>query len=113
MVMMLSGAGGKIDPASIEKVAKKRLDLHYPKPRAISITQATEAGTVYSLPELKAVIDAARQFGLRVHMDGARFANAVVALGVKPADITWRAGVDVLSFGSTKNGLAVGEAVVF
>jgi threonine aldolase len=112
-VQLLSGACGKIDPAGIERVVKKRLDLHYPKPRALSLTQATEAGTLYSVAELKQVIDTARQFGLRVHMDGARFANAVAAMGVKPREITWQAGVEVLSFGSTKNGLAVGEAVVF
>ena len=79
----------------------------------LSLTQATELGTVYSLDELRAVTDAARHFHLRVHMDGARFANAVVALGVTPKEITWEAGVDVLCFGGTKNGIALGEAVVF
>ncbi len=112
-VLLLPGADGKIDPAAIERAVNKRTDIHYPKPRGLSLTQATEVGTVYSVDELKALWGVARQFGLRIHMDGARFANAVVALGVKPKEITWQAGVDVLSFGGTKNGIAVGEAVVF
>ena len=112
-VLLLQGADGKIDPKRIEQAVKKRTDIHYPKPRAISITQATEAGTVYSLDELRALTDTARKFDLRVQMDGARFANALVALGLKPKEITWQAGVDVLCFGGTKNGIAVGEAVVF
>ena len=81
--------------------------------RSLSLTQATELGTVYSVAELRNLIDQARRLNLRVHMDGARFANAVVSLGVTPKEITWQAGVDVLSFGGTKNGIAVGEAVVF
>ncbi len=112
-VLLVPGDNGKIDPAAIEGMVKKRTDIHYPKPRAISITQATEMGTVYSLTELRTLIETARQFGLRVQMDGARFANAVASLGVKPREITWQAGVDVLCFGGTKNGMAVGEAVVF
>ncbi len=112
-VLLLPGADGKIDPAAIEKTVNKRTDVHYPKPRGLSLTQATEVGTVYSVDELKAIWGVARQFGLRIHMDGARFANAVVSLGVKPKEITWQAGIDVLSFGGTKNGIAVGEAVVF
>ncbi len=112
-VLLLPGANGKIDPATIDRMVNKRTDIHYPKPRAISLTQATEVGTVYSVDELKAVTDTARRYGLRVQMDGARFANAVVALGVSPKEITWQAGVDVLCFGGTKNGIAVGDAVVF
>ena len=112
-VLLVPGAQGKIDPTAIEGMVKKRTDIHYPKPRAISITQATEMGTVYSLTELRTLIETAKQFGLRVQMDGARFANAVASLGVKPKEITWQAGVDVLCFGGTKNGMAVGEAVVF
>ncbi len=79
----------------------------------MSLTQVTEVGTVYSPAEIKALTEAAKKSGLRVQMDGARFANAVASLGVAPADITWRAGVDVLCFGGTKNGIAIGEAVVF
>jgi threonine aldolase len=112
-VLLLPGAHAKIDPKSIARAVKKRTDIHYPKPKALSLTQATELGTVYSLDELRAIHELAREFQLRVHMDGARFANAVVALGVTPKELTWEAGVDVLCFGGTKNGLAVGEAVVF
>ena len=112
-VLLLPGAAGKIDPKSIEKAVSKRTDIHYPKPRALSLTQATEVGTVYSLDELRALADVARHFKLRIQMDGARFANAVVSLNIAPKDLTWKAGVDVLCFGGTKNGLAVGEAVVF
>ena len=112
-VLLLPGASGKIDPKSIEKAVNKRADIHYPKPRALSLTQATEVGTVYSLDELSELAGVARRFNLRIQMDGARFANAVVSLAVTPKEITWEAGVDVLCFGGTKNGLAVGEAVVF
>lgn len=112
-VLLLPGENGKIDPKSIEKAVNKRTDIHYPKPKALSLTQATEVGTVYSLDELAELAEVARHFHLRVQMDGARFANAVVSLGVTPKELTWEAGVDVLCFGGTKNGLAVGEAVVF
>jgi len=112
-ILLLSGANGKIDPAEIERAVKKRTDIHYPKPRVLSVTQATETGTVYSPAEIQTLADAARKFGLRLQMDGARFANAVASLGVTPADLTWRAGVDVLCFGGSKNGIALGEAVVF
>jgi len=112
-VLLLAGANGKISPPEIERAVNKRTDLHYPKPRVVSVTQATEVGTVYSLDEVRALVEAARRQGLRVQMDGARFANAVASLNVAPADLTWRAGVDVLCFGMTKNGIAVGEAVVF
>jgi threonine aldolase len=112
-VLLLNGDAGKIDPQSIEKAVLKRTDIHYPKPRALSITQATEVGTIYSLDELRAIKETARRFNLRVQMDGARFANAVAALGVSPKQLTWEAGIDVLCFGGTKNGIAIGEAVVF
>jgi threonine aldolase len=112
-ILLLAGANGKVDPAEIGRAVNKRADIHYPKPRALSLTQATEVGTVYSPAEIGALSAMAEQFGLRVQMDGARFANAVASLGVAPADITWRAGVDVLCFGGTKNGIALGEAVVF
>jgi len=112
-VLQVPGANGKIDPAGIERMVKKRTDIHYPKPRAVSITQATELGTVYSVAEVKAIWAKCKQFGLKLHMDGARFANAVASLGVAPKEITWQAGVDVLCFGGTKNGTHVGDAVVF
>ena len=112
-VLLLPGANGKIDPAGIERSVKKRSDIHYPKPRAVSLTQSTEVGTVYSVDEIKAVWALCKKHGLRLHMDGARFSNAVASLGVSPKEITWQAGVDVLCFGGTKNGMPVGEAVVF
>lgn len=112
-VLLLNGPNGKIDPKSIDKAVHKRTDIHYPKPRALSLTQATEVGTVYSLDELNELSEVARRFNLRIQMDGARFANAVVSLGVAPKEVTWKAGVDVLCFGGTKNGIAVGEAVIF
>jgi threonine aldolase len=112
-ILLLQGADGKIDPAEIERAVKQRTDIHYPKPRVLSLTQATETGTVYSPAEIQTLAAAAKKFGLHVQMDGARFANAVASLNVAPADVTWRAGVDVLCFGGTKNGIGLGEAVVF
>src|SRR6185312_4510273 len=87
--------------------------FHSVKPRALSLTQATEMGTIYSRDDLHRLTEVARRHGLTVHMDGARLANAVAALDCSPADLSWRAGVDVLSLGGVKNGLAVGEAVLF
>ncbi|MGH7968895.1 MAG: threonine aldolase family protein, partial [Limisphaerales bacterium] len=104
---------GKVDPKSIARAVNKRTDIHYPKPRALSLTQATEVGTIYSVAELQELAEVARHFHLRIQMDGARFANALATLGVTPKEITWKAGVDVLCFGGTKNGIGVGEAVVF
>jgi threonine aldolase len=112
-VLTAPGADGKLQPDAIDRVVRRRDDLHYPKPRAVSLTQATELGTVYTPSELRALWARAKSHGLRIHMDGARFANAVAALGVAPKEITWQAGVDVLCFGGTKNGMACGEAVVF
>jgi threonine aldolase len=104
---------GKLTPAALRAAATRRGDLHAPRPRAVSLTQATELGTVYRVDELQALGACARELGLAVHMDGARFANAVATLGCTPAEASWRAGVDVLSFGATKNGAPMGEAVVF
>ena len=112
-VLLLPGANGKIDPAGIERVVKKRTDLHFPKPRAVSITNATEVGTAYTPDEIKSIWARTKSLDLHLHMDGARFANAVASLGCTPKEITWQAGVDVLCFGGTKQGLPVGEAVVF
>src|SRR5262245_27077304 len=103
----------KLTPDVVDAQARKGRGVHHVKPRALSITQATELGTVYSVEELAALVDVARRHGLKVHMDGARFANAVAFLGRAPAELSWRAGVDVLCFGGVKNGLAVGEAVLF
>jgi threonine aldolase len=103
----------KLTPEAVEHLATRYEGFHHVKARCLSITQSTELGTVYSLDEIRALTAIAHRHGLAVHMDGARFANAVASLGCSPADLVWRAGVDVLSFGATKNGLAVGEAIVF
>lgn len=86
---------------------------HNVRPAAVSVTQANECGQVHDPDEVAAIADVARRHGLKVHMDGARFANAVVALDVSPADVTWRAGVDVLCLGASKNGAVAAEAIVF
>jgi threonine aldolase len=112
-VLTVPGAHGKLDPAGIDHMVRRRADIHYPKPRAVSVTQSTELGTVYTPDELKAIWARTKSLGLRIHMDGSRFGNAVASLGVRPKEITWQAGVDVLCFGGTKNGMAVGDAVVF
>jgi threonine aldolase len=112
-LLPVRGTQGKLDLAEVETLVTRRRDIHFPKPKALTISQSTELGTLYSVEELQCVGETARRLGLRMHMDGARFANAVAALGAAPADLTWRAGVDVLSLGGTKLGLPVGEAVVF
>ena len=112
-ILLLQGANGKVDPAEIRRAVQRRADIHYPKPRVLSLTQSTECGTVYSPDEVCVLAGLAKELGLRVQMDGARFANAVASLKVTPKEITWQAGVDVLCFGGSKNGIALGEAVVF
>ena len=112
-VLTVSGNHGKVTPDAVDFMVRRRDDVHYPKPRAVSVTQATELGTLYTPDELKAIWARTKSHGLRLHMDGARFANAVAALGVKPKEITWQCGVDVLCLGGTKAGMGVGEAVVF
>jgi threonine aldolase len=107
------GANGKLDLAQAEAAILRQRGVHSPKPRAISITQATEMGTVYRRDEIERISEFARTRSLLVHMDGARFANAVAALDCAPKAITWEAGVDSLCFGGTKNGTAAGELVVF
>ena len=107
------GDGGKIAPAALQRLITKRTDIHFPKPRVVSLTQATEFGTVYTPAEVAALTSLAHAHGLRAHMDGARFANAVASLGCSPAELSWKAGVDVLCFGGTKNGMFCSEAVVF
>ncbi|WP_038495780.1 threonine aldolase family protein [Collimonas arenae] len=112
-LLTAKGENGKLTPDAIEALVTKRSDIHYPRPKVVSITQSTEVGTVYTVEEVRAIAAIAKRRQLKVHMDGARFANAVAALDVHPSEITWRAGVDVLCFGGTKNGLPVGEIVVF
>jgi threonine aldolase len=108
-----AGRDGKLQPDAVEHLVTRRTDIHFPRARVISLTQATELGTVYTPAEVVALAAVAKRHNLRMHMDGARFANAISTLGCAPADITWRCGIDVLSLGGTKNGMAVGDAVVF
>ncbi|MEM9542784.1 MAG: low specificity L-threonine aldolase [Cyanobacteria bacterium P01_E01_bin.42] len=112
-LLLGGGKNGKLTPESIQELATKRNDIHYPKPKVISLTQPTELGTLYSLAELADIKAIAQKYHLKIHMDGARFANAVAALNVSPAEVTWKNGVDVLCFGGTKNGLPLGEAILF
>lgn len=112
-ILPCTGELAKVTTSEIERCVTQRRDLHFPKPKALSLTQATEFGTVYSVDEIAALTACAREHGLRVHLDGARFANAVTSLEVAPADITWKVGIDVMSFGLTKLGVGIGEAVVF
>jgi threonine aldolase len=112
-LLLVDGPNAKIDLGEVEAVLARQCELHSHKPRAISLTQATELGTVYTRDEVAAVATFARQREMLVHMDGARFANAVAALNCAPKAITWELGVDVLCLGGTKNGLASGELVVF
>jgi threonine aldolase len=108
----LPGKAGRIAIAMLEDAAREKCTSAPTRWSALSLTQLTEAGTVYSLDETAALAAAARRHGARVHMDGARLANAVVALGAIPADASWRSGVDILSFGATKNGTINADAVV-
>jgi threonine aldolase len=104
---------GKLDPATIEPMLQFTGDEHHVQPRVVSVTQSTELGTLYSTDELAAIADVAHGHGLLLHVDGARLANAVAALGGDPVTSVRDVGVDILSFGGTKNGLVYGEAVVF
>jgi threonine aldolase len=109
-LLTVAGPAAKITPDLLD--AQVRLTTHAGKPSTLSVTEATEAGTVYTLDELGALAEVAQRHALHVQMDGARFANALVALGCSPADLSWRLGVDALSFGATKNGTLTAEAVV-
>jgi threonine aldolase len=104
---------GKLRPESIERIVHGGRGIHFPKPQAVSVTQSTELGTTYRPAELLEISKVAKQNNLHFHMDGARFANALAFLELSPKEISWRCGVDVLCLGGTKNGLAVGETVIF
>jgi threonine aldolase len=111
---LIGGAGAKITPDALEaKIAATPAGVHWSQPHALSITNATEYGLIYTPAEVSALGEIAKRRGLRVHMDGARFANAVAHLDCTPASLTWRAGVDVLSFGFVKNGGMSAEALIF
>ncbi len=113
-LMLAEGVGAKLTPADIAAVADAVAnDVHRVQPHAVSITNATEYGLVYRPDEVAAIGDLCRARGFRFHMDGARFANAVASVGCSPADVTWRAGVEALSFGFVKNGAMSAEALVF
>ena len=105
---------GKLRPGQVrEAVAFARsMGVHHVDPAAVSISQATEWGTVYTPAEVRALADEAHDLGLKLHMDGARFANALAHLGCSAAEVTWQAGLDILSFGATKNGALAAEAIV-
>ena len=103
---------GKLTPALIDQEARGFDDEHRARPQVVSITQTTELGTAYTVEEITAICAHAHELGMRVHVDGARLANAAATLGVPLAAITTDAGVDVVSFGGTKNGLMIGEVVV-
>lgn len=108
------GAGGKLTPDAVAtRIARMRGDVHQEPLRALSITNATEAGRIYTPGDVAALGEIARRHKLGFHMDGARFANAVATLGGAPADVTWKAGIDILSFGFVKNGGMSSEALIF
>lgn len=113
--LTLVGQADKMTPQALRAsiAGEETRGLHGPQRGPVSITQVSERGTVHSLDELRALCDVAREFALPVHLDGARFANALVALGCTPADMTWKAGIDAVSFGGTKNGCMGVEAVIF
>ncbi len=112
-LLPLPGDGAKIEPATLAAAISGAGDVHHAQPAAVSLSQATERGRTFSPEETGALVDVCRRHGLRLHVDGARFANAVAGTGASPAELTWKSGVDVLSFGATKNGCLAAEAVVF
>jgi len=112
-LLLVGGEKGKINLDEVKMTVARQPEVHAHKPRTISITQATELGTIYTRDEISAVAELAEKREMFVHMDGARFGNAVAALGCSPKEITWQSGVDVLCFGGTKNGAAGAELVIF
>jgi threonine aldolase len=112
-LIALEGAGGKLEPARVRQAAAQRRDVHSHLPGVLSLSQPTEAGTLYPMDELRVLTALAHELGLRVHVDGARFVNALAALRLPPAELSWQAGADVLCLGGTKNGLLAGDAVIF
>ncbi len=112
-VLTVGGENGKVNLEEVERMARRRTDVHFPKVRGISVTQPTEMGTIYRPEELYSIGALAKQMSLGLHMDGARFFNALVALNIPAKEISWQCGVDVLCLGGTKLGMPVGDAVVF
>jgi threonine aldolase len=112
-LLTLGGVAAKLNPAVLRMHSLAKMgDVHCTQPTCVSVSQVTELGSVYALDELRAIGAVCRERKFRLHMDGARFANALVALGCTPAEMTWKSGVDVLSFGATKNGALAAEAIV-
>ena len=109
----LSGINGKITADELNKSISGKGIVHHTQPSSISITQLSETGEAYKLDEIKQITEIARKHKLNIHMDGARFANALVSLDCSPAEMTWKSGIDVLSFGATKNGCLAAEAIIF
>ncbi len=112
-LLLARGEYAKIAPSEIERLVLKRSDIHYPRPRLVTLTQSTEFGTVYAPDEIDAISQMCRKHALALHMDGARFFLAVASLNVSPAELTWKRGVNVMCLGGTKLGLPASEAVVF
>lgn len=109
----VTGENSKINPAHLAAAVRRKTgDVHSVQPSAFSLSQATETGSLYSIEEISELTSIAKEAGLRTHMDGARFANALTGLDVSPADMTWRAGIDLLSFGATKNGAMTADAII-
>ncbi len=112
-LVTVDGPAAKMDPANLGNAARSKVgDVHSTQPSCASITQATEEGSVYTLDEIGALGAVCQASSIKLHMDGSRFANALVSLGCSPAEMTWKAGVDALSFGATKNGVFAAEAIV-
>lgn len=114
-IIPIQGINCKIDSEYLQQHIEAAYSMrpHAIKPSCISVSQATEGGTIYKLDELRKIADIAKKYELPIHMDGARFTNSLVTLGCSPAEATWKSGIDVLSFGATKNGAMAAEAVIF
>ena len=112
-LVTLQGVKGKITADELDEAISGKGIVHHTQPSSVSITQVCETGEVYQLDEIKKISDVAHNHNLNIHMDGARFANALVSLDVTPAEMTWKSGIDVLSFGATKNGCIAAEAIIF
>lgn len=112
-ILVVEGPLGIVDLEEVESLASYRRDVHFPTAKVLDLTQATEFGTVYDLEILGRVKELKQRHQLKLHMDGARFANALASLGCQPKEMTWKAGVDCLTLGGTKNGMALGECIVF
>ena len=112
-LVALQGIDGKITADELDQSIGGKGIVHHTQPSSVSITQVCETGEVYQLDEIKKISDVAHKHNLKMHMDGARFANALISLNASPAEMTWKAGIDVLSFGATKNGCLAAEAIIF